>query len=185
MTFRRVVRRKVENTCFVVLFSLRKSTGMYGSIGFSTVFYDDFHLTSILTFRSHNFSYPLKIDFHNILRGFWVLEIDFHRLFRGFWDPGGRFQSYCMRVLAPGGRFPSYFTRVLGPGGRFPPYVTRILGLGGRFPPYFMRVLAPGDRFPSYFTRFLGPGRHQEPLQKASAADMEENVPNRAFLQSK
>ena len=36
--------------------------------------------------------------------------------------------------------------------------------------------------FRPYFTMFLGPGRHQESLQKASAADLEENVSNRAFL---
>ena len=90
--------------------------------------------------------------------------------------------SYIIAACSQSTSVPLYFTRVLGPGDRFPQDFTRILGLGGRFPSYFMRVLAPGGRFPSYFTRFLGPGRHQESLQKASAADLEENVSNRAFL---
>ena len=46
---------------------------------------------------------------------------------------------------------------------------------------YLLRALAPGGRFPLYFARFLDLGCHQESLQKASAADLEENVSNRAF----
>ncbi len=40
----------------------------------------------------------------------------------------------------------------------------------------------PQARFPSRFIRFLGPGRHQESIEKTSAADLEENVSNQAFL---